>query len=120
MGCKETVSARVDPDWKKRIEDYQDQQGHENRSDAAVELLKAGYREKQHPMLYRVKQQSKDVAIYLPMTAATVAIIGQMSEALPATTAIQIAVVLVCLALTPLALVESVQRVRDRLQEVGG
>lgn len=118
MGCKKTVSARVDPDWKERIEDYQDQQGYETRSDAAVDLLKTGYREKQHPLLYRAKKQSKDVAVYLPMTAATVAIIGQVTEVLAATMAVQIAVVLICLALTPLALVESVQRARDRLQEV--
>lgn len=117
MGCKETVSAKVDPDWKDRIEEHRESAGHDTRSEAVVDLVKTGYREKHHPLMYRAKQQSKDVAVYLPLVGATVAIIGQATAALDAATGYQIAVILICLAVTPLALLEGVQRAMVQMRE---
>jgi len=117
MGCsKDTLSVYVETDVIDTVETYRENRDIE-KHEALKELVQTGYREQRSPLLYRAKQQSKDVAFYLPLVAATVAIIGQLASVLPVTTGYQIAVVLCILALTPLAAVETVRRARDVLAE---
>jgi len=104
----------MDSDWDDRVKEYQQRQGHETRSEAVRDLIKTGYREQRSPLLYRAKQQSKDIAFYLPLVATTVVIIGQLGSVLAPQTAWQIGAVLVVMSIAPLAAVEGIVRALDR------
>lgn len=57
MAAKETLSARVDEDMKRRVTKYRDSRGLENTQDAVKELLNIGYREANNPLAMRFKSQ---------------------------------------------------------------
>lgn len=119
MGCsKDTLSVYVDTDVIEAVEAHREERGME-KHEALAELVETGRLELRSPLLYRAKQQSKDVAFYLPLVAATVAIVGTISPTLTPATAYQIGGVLLAVSLTPLAAVEVAQRVKHRLADMG-
>jgi len=57
MGTSKTLCTKNE-DLHERVETYREERGLEYRSDAMEELLRAGLRERRHPLLSRLRERS--------------------------------------------------------------
>lgn len=108
------------PDTKRdKIEQYQEQMGYEHRSDAVEELIDIGLRESGNPILYRAKDQALEAAYYFCLVAIVTVVAGFTTSTLTPAHGMQVAFVLVCVAIAPPSVIELV-RVATGRSEIGG
>lgn len=108
MGTKEQrpLSARVPAETRNKVEQYKDNREFDSRSDAVEDLINVGLRERQAPLVSRVRERAFDTAYHLPLVAVVTVVTGWMTTALTPAHSLQIAVVLLVIGVAPLATVE--------------
>lgn len=111
-----TLGFQADEDVVEDVEEFQDRHGFDSRSDAHRELTKIGLREVRSPIVYRIRQRAFDAGYYLTLVAAVIGVVGMVSDAIGPTRGVQIGLVILSIAVAPIAIIECIRAVRGQSQ----
>jgi len=113
-GGKQTVGARVEEDIVDGLKTVQEAEGHTDRSDAVRDVLRTGIREKRGPVSQHWRDFALSAAYQLSLLATVLVVLGFATQMLTPWRATAIAMVMVTIALVPVATVELVRILRGQ------
>lgn len=114
MGGNDRLYFRADDDLRDRVGRHQAKFGLDNQSEATRHLVEIGLRESKTPVLYRLKDQSIEWAGYLGLAAMVVVAAGFTTTVLTPVHSLQVALVLIAMALGLVAIVELARTARGQ------
>lgn len=106
-----SLSARVDDDVRERVDAYRESQGYNDRSEAVRDILDAGLREMEGPVSEHVRDMAFDAAYHLTLIAVVVVVLGFWPGVIGAVNAVMIALVVMTVAMAPVAALEVVRAI---------
>jgi len=118
MAQSDRLYFRADDELREAVEDYQQREALDSRSDATRELVEVGLREQQNPLLWRSKDRVVEWINLLSISAVVVFALGAATELFALAQGVLAALVLLSLACVLLAAYEFV-RVVAGINEVG-
>lgn len=104
-----TEPVRIESDVKERIEEVHD--GDETMSETASRITRVGLREVQGPVSQHVRDMAFDAAYHLTLLAVVLVVLGFWPGIIGAASAVAIALVVMTVAMAPVAGLEVVRAV---------
>jgi len=101
-----SLGFRADEATKDAIDDFKERHNYDSRSDAIIDLVKVGLRERKTPLLYNLGETAISAAQYLMIAALVVIVIGASPAGFGTVAGMWIGAALVCVAAFVLAVVE--------------
>jgi len=111
-----TEPVRIDSDVKERIEEVHD--GDETMAKTATRIARVGLREVHGPVSQHVRDMAFDAAYHLTLIAVVLVVLGFWPGIISAPVSVAIALVVMTVAMTPVAVLEVVRAVSGQ-SEVG-
>jgi len=115
---KDVLSARIPTQTIDRIEELTEHEAYDSRSDAVEDLVSVGLRRRTAPVTGVLPELGVDAAWHLSLVAVVTLVAGHTTTALAPSHSIQIALILVAVAVGSVAVVE-VGRAATGESEVG-
>lgn len=105
-GNKQPLTVRVEEETAEGVGEYQDEIGADDRSDAHREILEVGLREVQGPVSHQFREMALNAAYYLSLVALVIVVLGTLPGTIGYARSLRVGLVLVCVAVAPVALIE--------------
>lgn len=118
MAQSERLQFRIDDELRAMINRYKEVHNLETESEAARQMMRVGYRERQSPLMHRFKAQVIDYAADLGIFAVIVVVVGFLTPILSPADAALLAVGLAATAVVLLSAM-SLARVAAGTSELG-
>lgn len=120
MASKDVLSARAGADRHEKVEEWMDEYGRDDKSEALKEMIDVAHREAHSPVVARVRERAVDTAWYLSLVAAVTIIAGWSTTVMTPTHGVRVGVMIAVLGYFPLATVELFKIVRGESVLTGG